>query len=216
VGGHAPDTNYELAVRAAGSVADFALRAGRSVNLLRHERSWQHTRLTADGGGRRGLLEALAEAQANAPVPFINALRHLHGDGPSLLRAQSVTVVCLSLNQQLVRALVNLRDDGVKLSVLYVPGASFARASSGAGALLPFLPPRDSGPHEPGGTPTRAPGTDGGDSWALPTEDKGLLVALASAGIPSITLEYGDDLVRTLSLWQTIRRHGATTRQARQ
>ncbi|MCL5734893.1 MAG: DUF58 domain-containing protein, partial [Actinobacteria bacterium] len=79
VGGEAPDSNFELAVRAAGSVADFALRAGRSVNLLRHEKTWRQTRLTSDGGGRRALLEALAAAEATAVLPFVNALRHLHG-----------------------------------------------------------------------------------------------------------------------------------------
>ena len=72
--GDPPDTNFELAVRAAGSVADFALRAGRGVSLLRHERNRRLVRLTADGGGRRTLLEALAEAQANASAPLVERL----------------------------------------------------------------------------------------------------------------------------------------------
>lgn len=64
--GRPPESNFEVAVRAAGSIADFLLRAGRGVTLLRHERSIDQTRLTPDGGGRRALLEALAAARPNA------------------------------------------------------------------------------------------------------------------------------------------------------
>jgi uncharacterized protein (DUF58 family) len=210
VGGEAPNSNFELAVRAAGSVADFALRAGRSVNLLSHERVWRQTRLTSGGGGRRALLEALAESEANAHVPFVNALRHLHGNGSYLLRAQSVTLVSMSLNHQLVRALTTLREDGVRLAVLYVPGRSFERASSGSGTLLPFLPPRDADSRSTSDRDLRHEGGGAFESGrGLSTEDRTLLMSLASAGIPSLTLDQGDDLVRTLSLWQTTRRHGA-------
>ena len=38
--GEPPDTNFELAVEVAGSIAAFALRAGRGVSLLLHERDW--------------------------------------------------------------------------------------------------------------------------------------------------------------------------------
>jgi len=205
VGGKASDSNFELAVRAAGSVADFALRAGRSVNLLTHERVWRQKRLTASAGGRRALLEVLAEAQANAPVPFVNALRHLHGNGSYLLHAQSVTVVSMSLTHQLVRALVTLHEDGVRLSVLYVPGRSFERATSGPDALLPFLPPR-AVPSSAGDSRVSPGDRDPFDSGAgLSTEARALLLSLASAGIPSLTLDRGDDLTRALSLWQTTR-----------
>jgi uncharacterized protein (DUF58 family) len=215
VNGNGPDTNYELAVRATGSVADFALRAGRSVNLLRHEHIWHHTRLTPDGNGRRRLLESLAEAQADASAPLLNALRHLHTGESLPLRAQTVTVVCLSLSRQLVRALVTLHDDGVRVSVLYAPGHSFSRSES-YGALLPFLPPHDDPHLEKSEGPSPYPGeTRDPASATLSNQDKALLSALAAAGIPSITLEPGDDLTRTLTLWQTTRRHRSSDGQAR-
>ena len=72
--GRLPDTNYELAVRVVGTVSDFALRAGRSVNLLSHERTWHHTRLAPSESGRRALMEALAEAQANATAPLVDCI----------------------------------------------------------------------------------------------------------------------------------------------
>ncbi len=89
VGGEPPDSSFELAVRAAGSVADFALRAGRSVNLLLHERIWRQTRLTPDGSGRRDLLEMLAEAEPSANAPLIKALRTFTPGAPHLLRPRA-------------------------------------------------------------------------------------------------------------------------------
>lgn len=217
VGGDPPDSNFELAVRAAGSVVDYALRAGRNVNLLLHERMWQQTRLAADGGGRRDLLDTLAEAQPDASAPLINALRHLHDGGTHLLRAQSVTVVSMSLDHRLVQALVTIREGGARLAVLYVPGRSFARASADASTILPFLPPRDdparyvdSSDRIDKNVPSHE--EDPHIHKGLTAEDRSLLLSLASAGIPSITLEHGDDLVRSLSLWQTARRHSAAGR----
>lgn len=209
--GEPPDTNFELAVRAAGSIADFALRAGRGVNLLRHERNWRQVRLTADGSGRRTLLEALAEAQPNASAPLVNALRHLRTDGPHLLRAQSVTLVSISLDHQLVSTLIGLREHGVRLAVLYVVGVPFAGAAAGAAApLLPFLPPRDTAGAARDGAVTLSSATSGAPPGAagpnLPTEARALLLSLSSAGIPCLTLGPADDLVRTLSLWRASRR----------
>jgi len=210
--GHAPGTNFELAVRAAGSVADFALRASHSVSLLCHERTWRQVRLTADGSGRRTLLEALAEARPNASAPLVNALRHLRTDGSHLLRAQSVTVVSISLDQQLVRALIALRDDRVRLTLLYVVGRSFEGAAASAAApLLPFLPPRQresSAAAPSGAAPSGAPAAAAGAE--LPVETRALLLSLASAGIPCLTLNNGDDLVRSLSLWQSGQRRAGS------
>jgi hypothetical protein len=102
--------------------------------------------------------------------------------------------------------LVTLHDDGVRVSVLYAPGHSFSRSES-YGALLPFLPPHDD-PHpgKSGGTSPYPGETRDPTSPALSNQDKALLSTLAAAGIPSITLERGDDLTRTLTFWQTTRR----------
>ena len=204
--GEAPDSNYELAVRIAGSIADFVIRSGRGVSLLSHERRRREMRLTADGGGRRALLQALAEARPDASVALVNALRHLRSDGPHLLRAQSVTVVSLSLNQKLVQAITELHDDGVRLAMVYVDGPSFAEADAEAGSsLLPFLPPRSADSAlQPG------PGTE--RHAALSAEARALLLALSSAGIPCLTISRGDDLVRSLSLWRAGRRREAAAR----
>jgi uncharacterized protein (DUF58 family) len=192
--GDPPDTNFELAVRAAGSVADYALRSGRGVTLICHEKNRRQIGLTADGGGRRALLETLSQVQANATAPLALMLRRLLTDRMSPLRCQTLTLVGMTLDPQMARALISLREDGVQLGFLYVPGFSFA----GAGAsLLPFLPARG--------------GASGGASeesgWRqrpddLPVEIRSLLLSLSSAGIRCLTLTRGDDLVTSLSAWR--------------
>jgi uncharacterized protein (DUF58 family) len=198
--GDLPDTNFELAVRAAGSIADFVLRANRGVSLLCHERNWRQLRLTADGAGRRALLQALAETKPNATAPLVNALRHLRTDGPHLLRAQSITIIGMSLDRHLVRALLQLQEDGAKLAFVYIAGASFAtRVEEDKSSLLPFLPPS---PASAGAPTTASSGT------SLSAEARALLLSLSSAGMPCLTLERGDNLVRRLSLTHKTRRSG--------
>jgi uncharacterized protein (DUF58 family) len=202
--GEAPDSNFELAVRAAGSIADFVLRASRGVTLLCHERSSRQVRLTPDGSGRRALLQALAETRPTAAAPLVNALRRLRTDGPHLLRAQSVTVVSISLDHHLAQALIQLREDGVRLSFLYIAGGSFvSQPAEGVSSLLPFLPPRDTDAAAPSGTSSSAAPAVPGRHAALSTEARALMLSLSSSGIPCLTLSHGDDLVRNLSLWRT-------------
>ncbi|MBN1320684.1 MAG: DUF58 domain-containing protein [Thermoleophilia bacterium] len=204
--GEAPESNFELAVRITGSIADFVLRSGRGVSLWSHERKNREIRLTAEGGGRRALLQALAEARPDSPAPLVGSLRHLRSDGPHLLRAQSVTIVSLSLDQMLVTAVTQLHEDGVRLALVYVDGASFAGATTEAGStLLPFLPPRPDGDSEQPGRRTE-------HHASLSTETRALLLSLSSAGVPCLTLGYGDDLVQSLSLWRAGHRSEAGAR----
>lgn len=213
--GEVPQTNYELAVSAVGSVADYALRAGRNVNLLLHERVCRQIRLTPDGAGRRALLETLAEAEPSASASLITALGHLHGGGSHLLRAQGVTIVGMSLDRPLVKALSTLRARVVRMTFLYVPGRSFARTTGGLSTIPPFLPPRGEAPElrrgraaESGADP-RFQEYDREQDDVLSGEDRALLLALDSAGVPSITLERDADLVRALGLVRAAQPHGA-------
>ncbi len=192
--GEPPDTNFEFALKATGSIADFALRTGRGVNLLRHEKRWQQVRLTADGGGRSQLLQALAEASPNAIVPIAPSLRHLRMDGSRLLHTHRVTLVSLSLDQQLVRALIGLREDGVRVSLVYVSGGSFAGSHAEGAPLLPFLPARER---------ESLPAVSAPKVAALANETRSHLMTLSMAGVPCLTLARGDDLFAALSLWQS-------------
>jgi hypothetical protein len=125
--------------------------------------------------------------------------------------------VSLSLDHQLVRTFAGLREKGMRLTFLYVVGASFAGVKDGAGAgsssLLPFLPPRNPAGVAPDGTALPGPtqpdpraGVAPAAQVGLSPEARSLLLSLSSAGVPCLTLSHGDDLIRTLSLWGTGRR----------
>lgn len=215
--GEAPGSNFELAVRAAGSIGDFVLRTGHRVTLVTHERNHREMQLTADGAGRRALLQMLAEVRPDGTAPLVNALRRLHTDGAHLARIQSVTVVSLSLDEPLVQALLRLKADGAHLAFVYLVGPSFAGKAEGDGSsLLPFLPPQ-----KKAGRQARAARTDDtpppnsaaldaasgkqADGLFLPPEARALLLSISSAGIPCVTLSHGDNLQQRLSMWSAER-----------
>ncbi|HJW75655.1 MAG TPA: DUF58 domain-containing protein [Thermoleophilia bacterium] len=166
--GELPETNFELAVQVAGSLAAYTLRAGRGVTLLMHERDWGQTRFSADADGRQRLLESLARAEPHGPLRLGPSLRVLLASGSSSLRrqvarTQALTLVLLSVDRELVRAVVSLREEGRLVSVVYIAPDSFTSA-----------PPA--------------------------TDAQGLLLWLASAGVPCLTVRRGDDLGVVLSL----------------
>jgi len=119
VRGRAPTSNYELAVRTAGSLADFVLRSGRGITLVRHEKAWQQARLSPDGSGQRALLQSLAEAKADASLPLSHLIQRLRREARYLLRAQGVTIVALALDPLLARTLLELREDGARVVLIW-------------------------------------------------------------------------------------------------
>ena len=126
--GQAPESNFELAVQAAGSIADFILGAGRGVELLLHDGRWRQTHLSPDFDGHRRLLDLLAEVTPDARAPLVSSLQRVRTDGGRLSRTQILTVVALSLDRELVRALIALQREGRRVSVVRVAAGSFALA----------------------------------------------------------------------------------------
>jgi len=190
--GTQPHSNYELAVRVAGSIADFALRSGRAVNLILHERVSKRVVLTPDGSGRRTLLETLAAAQPTAMAALTSALSRLFAGDRRLSGSGSAILVSLTLDQPVVRTLADLRDHGIRLVFVYVSGPSFAGRERPVG----------SGRAARVGAP--APQSQ------LPFETRALLLALSAAGIPTLSLARGDDLAEALSGRGRGRRRPAT------
>ena len=141
-GGSLPYADFELAVQAAGSAAAFALRAGRTVDLVLHGSRPQRVHLLPGPEGNRQLLETLAAAVPDAETPLCRALPGLRLDrGPG--RPQSLWVVALSLEAELARALLAVRAGGVRVGVVSVapqpPSTDDSAAVPGAtgkGALL--------------------------------------------------------------------------------
>jgi hypothetical protein len=132
------------------------------------------------------MLETLAETRANASAPLGMVVRNLLVDRLSPLRSQTLTLVSMTLDRHMTRALLGLREDGVKLAFLYVPGFSFGGGA--ISSLLPFLPGEASRSHAP------AP--------EMPADIRALLLSLSSAGVRCLTLKQGDDLAKGLSAWQ--------------
>jgi uncharacterized protein (DUF58 family) len=109
---------FETAVRAAGSMAAFALRSGHPVTLVLRERGWRPLLLTADMAGRRRLLHALAVTEPGA-VRLGPSLHAIAG-GRGHPRRGLLAVVVLRLDQELVSALGRLRNQGASVSVVHV------------------------------------------------------------------------------------------------
>ena len=128
VAGDDPDTSFELAVQAAGSVADYGLRAGRGVRLLLQAGGRRVARLAPDADGRRRLLELLAEVSPQSLPPLGASLRTLLIDGRPLSRSRSLTLVVMRLDRELVGRLTAFHGRGRVMSVVHVDPTSFSSA----------------------------------------------------------------------------------------
>ncbi len=213
--GASPDTNFETAVRVAGSIADFVLRAKHTVSLVLHEKELRRLDLSIDGHGRNRLMEALAETRPQASAPLTHALKRLRAEHAHALQTQNVTVISLSLDHGLIRTLIALREEGVRLSFVYVAGGSFVEAATEETApLLPFLPPRQQ--QDPRSARGRDLSPEAGLAFQtetgtqLPAELRAGLLTLSAAGITCVTVARGDDLTWTLGPG-----YGARRREAR-
>lgn len=126
VAGTPPETNVELAVQAAGSIADFSLRAGRTVTMLLHQGEWRHDRFTPGVEGRALLLESLARVTPSGSARLGSSLRLVLGrDGRWSQPLGAVVLVVLALGRELEHAVLRLRDDRLQTAVVYVDGSTF-------------------------------------------------------------------------------------------
>ena len=162
--GQTPDSGFEMAVRAAGSMAAFTLRSGHGVSLLLPERAWKPVRLTPGAASRRRLLGVLAEVEPQGPSRLGPSLQSVVGGRTRLLRGALVLVV-LCLDAGLVDALRRLRGQGVPVSVVHVTGDAHG-----------------------------ATGGDAAGRRAVPAPDAELQLALAAAGVRYVRLQPADDL----------------------
>ena len=189
VAGDAPRTNFELAVQAAGSVADFVLGAGRSVTLLPHDGRQRSTRLAPGLDGHRKLLDVLAQATPTARAPLAASLQSLRSRGGRLASTQILALVALSLDRELARILIALRREGLQVSVVLVDAGSFDAEAPGA---------RSAGAR-PADAPSAGRAIAARTSGAPSAGDPALLISLAAAGVLCLTVRRDDDLRAALS-----------------
>ncbi len=183
--GDQPQTNFELAVQAAGSVADFILGTGRSVNLLLHDSRERSTRLAPGFNGHCELLDVLAQATPSAKAPLAASLQSLRSHDDRLASTQILALVALSLDRELARVLIALRREGLQVSVIHVGAGSFGAEAAGA--------------------PSARSSVVSGSAGARAADDPALLVSLAAAGVLCLTLRRDDDLRTALSFTPTER-----------
>jgi uncharacterized protein (DUF58 family) len=183
VAGEPTATNFELAVQAAGSVADHALRSGRAVTLLVPEHDWRPVRLAPGAIGRVRLLETLAATDPDGLSRLGPRVRHLVAGDRPLHRGQFLALVVLALDTELARELVALRRSGLRVAVVDVPATPFRRLS----------------PHRDVSRPlTSIVGRPGEPSPSAVAESLGRM--LQAAGVTYRALGPGDDLHAALAL----------------
>jgi uncharacterized protein (DUF58 family) len=165
VTGEAPDTSFEAAVSAAGSIADYVLREGFGASVL----------LQGEGGrlfagrfdhrerGRQELLSFLAGAEATSRAPVWEAVRQ---NEALLSQGLALVLITPSFERPLLLLLGELRERGLPVYLVSVDGPSFEGSAT---------PP------------------------TVEVERRAFLLALQAAGVPSVTLRYGDRLEEVLS-----------------
>jgi uncharacterized protein (DUF58 family) len=126
-----PDERFELGVEAAGSIADCALRAGRGVTLLVAGEGWRPLRLLPSAADRRRLLVLLAGLQPGGLLQLGPSLRALVAGPRARARLRSLTLVVLSVDAALVRAVAALRDEGLPVGVVQVCGPAATELDDG-------------------------------------------------------------------------------------
>ncbi|HET9215157.1 MAG TPA: DUF58 domain-containing protein [Gaiellaceae bacterium] len=126
--GEAPESSFELAVRAAGSILKSHASRGRRAALIVNGARPVYQRVhTFDGDWHRAL-EVLAGVEPDGRSPVVNVLADEAGPAS---RAVELTVVTSVLSARLVERLVHRALGHHGASLVYVEAASFARPAAG-------------------------------------------------------------------------------------
>lgn len=132
VAGEGRDTSFELAVRAAGSVARVHSGRGRRVGLLLNDADRSYQPVTSLEGDWTLALELLAGAEPNGRRPVVSLLAE--GAGVAS-QATDLVVVTAGLNARLAERLLQRASSRRGTALVFVDPASFG-ASPGTGPAL--------------------------------------------------------------------------------
>jgi uncharacterized protein (DUF58 family) len=122
VTGKAPDTSFELAVRAAGSIVKSHASRGRRAALAVNGARPVYQRVHSFDGDWHRALEVLAAVEPDGHAPVANMLAD---EGGPAARAIELTVVTSSLAPRLVERLAHRALAHHGASLVYVDPASF-------------------------------------------------------------------------------------------
>lgn len=131
--GEAPDSSFELAVRAAGSILKSHASRGRRAALLVNGARPTYQRVHSFDGEWHRALEILAAVEPDGHSAVANVLADEAG---AAARAVELTVVTAALSPRLVERLAHRALAHHGASLVYVDGSSFAGVPAD-GALRP-------------------------------------------------------------------------------
>ena len=123
VAGAPPESTFDVAVRAAGSILHAHVRRGRRCVLVVNSAAREVQPVASETGDWRRALEVLAAAEPDARIPAFALLR---AEGGIAARALELVVVTSRLDAPLVDRLVQRALSRRGVSLVYVEPASFA------------------------------------------------------------------------------------------
>jgi uncharacterized protein (DUF58 family) len=121
--GSPPDSSFDVAVRAAGSILRAQVRSGRRCVLLLNTAGREVQSVTSDGPEWQRALELLAAAEPDARSPAAALLRS--ADGPAA-RSLELVVVTSCVDRSLVDRLLDRALTRRPVALVHVEAASFA------------------------------------------------------------------------------------------
>jgi uncharacterized protein (DUF58 family) len=121
--GAAPDSTFELQVRAAGSILKAHAAKGRRAALLINSASRPYQRVHSFDGDWLRALELLAAVEPDGPTPVVGMLTDESGPAG---RALELTVVTASLTPRLAERLLHRMLNRHAATLVYVEPTSFA------------------------------------------------------------------------------------------
>jgi uncharacterized protein (DUF58 family) len=127
--GTAPDSSFELGVRAAGSIVKSHAARGRRAALIVNASRPVYQRVHSFDGDWHRALEILAAVEPDGHSPVANILAD---DAGPAARAVELTVVTSGLSPRLVDRLAHRALGNHAASLVYIDGSSFAANAAGA------------------------------------------------------------------------------------
>src|ERR687887_2202571 len=121
--GTAPDSTFELQVRAAGSILKAHAAKGRRAALLINSASRPYQRVHSFDGDWLRALELLAAVEPDGPTPVVGMLTDESGPAG---RALELTVVTANLTRGLAERLLHRMRNRHAATLVYVEPTSFA------------------------------------------------------------------------------------------
>ena len=127
VAGEAPDSTFDMQVRAAASLLRRMSDAGQRSSLVIHAAQRSRHRLGFGGGDWAAVLGELAAVEATAPRPLAELLGE-SGRGPDPVDAARIFVITAGMSAILAERVLGMSSSQCEPAVVWIDAASFAAA----------------------------------------------------------------------------------------